>query len=147
MKLQLKVNCRKKFGLVCQLLAEPAQILFYNSLSVYNSLSAAIQLYMILPLVEVCRRRTIQIGRRQFKRFGMTQIWKQMFAPTLKRSFKLAILWMFLVSLMIQQSINFTLLDIQSKRLSMKIMLDSYKSGKDHLHLSHYMSHRLVFIS
>ena len=27
-----------KFGLVCQLLAEPAQILSYNSLSAYNSL-------------------------------------------------------------------------------------------------------------
>ena len=49
-ELQLKVNCSKKFGLGCQLLAEPAQILSYNSLSVYNSLSAAIQLYMIRPL-------------------------------------------------------------------------------------------------
>ena len=37
-ELQLKVNCSKKFGL----LAEPAQIFFY-----YNSLSAAIYLYMI----------------------------------------------------------------------------------------------------
>ena len=31
-ELQLKVNCRKIFGLVCQLLAKPVQILFYNSL-------------------------------------------------------------------------------------------------------------------
>ena len=38
------------FGLVCQLLAEPAQILSYNILLVYNSLSAAIHLYMILIL-------------------------------------------------------------------------------------------------
>ena len=44
-ELQLKVNCSKKFGLVCQLLAEPAHILFYNSLS------AAIHLYMIRPLI------------------------------------------------------------------------------------------------
>ena len=36
-----KVNCMKKFGLACQLLAESAQILSYNSLS------AAIHLYMI----------------------------------------------------------------------------------------------------
>ena len=43
----LKVKCRKKFGLVCQLLAEPAQILFYNSLLVYYSLSAIIHWYMI----------------------------------------------------------------------------------------------------
>ena len=50
-KLQLKVNCRKKFGLVCQLLAEPAQILPYNSLLVYNSLSAAIRLCMIWAMV------------------------------------------------------------------------------------------------
>ena len=33
--------------LVCQLLAKPAQILSYNSLSVYNSLSAAIHLYNV----------------------------------------------------------------------------------------------------
>ena len=34
-----KVNCRIKFGLVCQqLLANPDQILSYNSLAVYNSL-------------------------------------------------------------------------------------------------------------
>ena len=46
-ELPLKVNCRIKFGLVCQLLAEAAQILSYNSRSVYNSLSAAIHLYMI----------------------------------------------------------------------------------------------------
>ena len=39
--------CRKKIGLVCQLLAESAQILSYNSLLVYNSLSAVIHLYMI----------------------------------------------------------------------------------------------------
>ena len=43
--LQLKVNSsRKKFGMICQLLADPAQILSYNSLSVYNKLSAAIHL-------------------------------------------------------------------------------------------------------
>ena len=38
-ELQLKVNCRKKFGLVCQLVlaAQPAQIFFYNPLSVSNS--------------------------------------------------------------------------------------------------------------
>ena len=41
----LKVNCRGKNGLVCQLLAKPA-LLIYNSLLVYNSLSAAIHLYM-----------------------------------------------------------------------------------------------------
>ena len=29
-ELQLEVNCRKKFVLVCQLFAEPAQILSYN---------------------------------------------------------------------------------------------------------------------
>ena len=38
---RLEVNCRIKFGLACQLLAEPAQILSYNSLS------AAIHLCMI----------------------------------------------------------------------------------------------------
>ena len=55
----LKVNCRKKFGLVCQLLAEPALILFYNSLSVYNSLSAAIHLYMIQALLHtICSRKS-----------------------------------------------------------------------------------------
>ena len=38
----------ENFGLVCQLmLAEPAQILSYTSLSVYNSLSGVIYLYMI----------------------------------------------------------------------------------------------------
>ena len=34
-------------GLVCQLFAEPAQILSYNSLLVYSLLSAVIHLYMI----------------------------------------------------------------------------------------------------
>ena len=33
--------------MICQLRPEPTQILSYNSLSVYNSLSAAIHLYMI----------------------------------------------------------------------------------------------------
>ena len=47
MNCRLKVNYRKKFELVCQLLADPAPILSYNSLSVYNSLSASIHLYMI----------------------------------------------------------------------------------------------------
>ena len=50
MNCRLKVNCRKQFRLVCHLLAEPAQIFSYNSLSVYNagnSLSIAIHLYMI----------------------------------------------------------------------------------------------------
>ena len=42
-----KVNCRKKFGLVCQLLAESVQILSCYLLSVYNSLSAEIHLYII----------------------------------------------------------------------------------------------------
>ena len=33
---RLKVNCRKKFGLVCKLLADLAQILSYKSLLVYT---------------------------------------------------------------------------------------------------------------
>ena len=45
MNCRLQVNCKKCFCLVCQMLAEPAQILFYNSLS------AAIRLYMIWALV------------------------------------------------------------------------------------------------
>ena len=44
---RLKVNCRIKFGLAQPTDGRPAQILSYNSLSVYNSLSAAIHLYMI----------------------------------------------------------------------------------------------------
>ena len=44
----LQVNCRIKFGLVCKLL-QTSPIFFINSLSVYNSLSAAIHLYMIRP--------------------------------------------------------------------------------------------------
>ena len=43
-------ECRIKFWLVCQLLAEPAQISSFNSLSVNNSFSAAIHLYMIRAL-------------------------------------------------------------------------------------------------
>ena len=42
---RLKVNFRKKIGLVCQLLAKPAQILSNNSLS------AAIHMYMIRVIV------------------------------------------------------------------------------------------------
>ena len=46
---RLKVNCRKIIGLVSlpNVDQAPAQILSYNSLLVYNSLSAAIHLYMI----------------------------------------------------------------------------------------------------
>ena len=39
-------------GLLGQLLAVPLQILSYNLLSAYNSLSAAIHLYMIWPQVQ-----------------------------------------------------------------------------------------------
>ena len=47
---RLKVNCRKNFGLAWQLLAKPDQSFSYNSLSVYNSLSAPIHLYMMRAL-------------------------------------------------------------------------------------------------
>ena len=56
-ELQLKVNCRLKvnfrikFGLARPKVGRPTQIFSYNSLSVCNSLSAAIHLYMIWPLV------------------------------------------------------------------------------------------------
>ena len=47
----------EKFGLVCQLLAEPAQILSYNSLS------SAIHLYMIQALVPTPSIFTRELGR------------------------------------------------------------------------------------
>ena len=47
---RLKVNCGKKFGLVCQLLTEPAQILSYYLLLVYNSLQSVL-LYMIRAFI------------------------------------------------------------------------------------------------
>ena len=52
-ELQLKVNCRIKFGLARPTVGRPDQILFYNLLSVckYNSLSAAIHVYMIRLLM------------------------------------------------------------------------------------------------
>ena len=56
-ELQLKVNCRLKvncwikFGLARLTVGRPAQIFSYNSLSVYNSLSAEIHLYMIWSYV------------------------------------------------------------------------------------------------
>ena len=46
-----KVNCRIKFGLAGPRVGRPAQVFSYNSLSVYNSLSAAIHLYMIRAIV------------------------------------------------------------------------------------------------
>ena len=45
-----QVNCRKKFGLAWPKVNRPAHIFSYNLFSVYNSLSAAIHLYMIRPL-------------------------------------------------------------------------------------------------
>ena len=45
------MNCRIKFGLVRPTtVGRPTQFFFYNSLSVYNSVSAAIHLHMIRPI-------------------------------------------------------------------------------------------------
>ena len=44
------MNCRIKFELARPTVGRPVQIVSYNSLSVYNSLLAAIYLYMILPI-------------------------------------------------------------------------------------------------
>ena len=49
-ELQLKVNCRINFWPARPTVGRPAHIFSYNSLSVYNSLSAAIHLYMIRPI-------------------------------------------------------------------------------------------------
>ena len=50
-ELQLKVNCRIKFGLAQPtVVGRPAQIFSYNSLSVNNSLSASIHLYDVLEV-------------------------------------------------------------------------------------------------
>ena len=48
---RLKVNCRIKFGLAPPTFGRPAQMFSHNSLSVSNSLSAAIHLYTIQPYV------------------------------------------------------------------------------------------------
>ena len=50
MNCRSKVNCRIKFGLARQTVGRSAQILSYNLLLVYNSLSASIHLYMIQAL-------------------------------------------------------------------------------------------------
>ena len=63
-ELQLKVNCKIEFGLGRPPVGRPVQILFYNSLSVYNSISAAIHLYVIHPL-KVCLSQPISIIEEQ----------------------------------------------------------------------------------
>ena len=47
---RLKVNCMIEFELARPTVGRPAQMFSYNLLSVYNSLLAAIHLYMIRPL-------------------------------------------------------------------------------------------------
>ena len=57
------MNCRIKFGLAWPAtVGRPVEIFPYNSLSVYNSLSAAIHLYMIRPLEKI-KVRNFQVGK------------------------------------------------------------------------------------
>ena len=76
-ELQMKVNCRKKIGLVSQLLAEPAQNFPFNTLSVYNSLSAAFHLYMIWAYV--CVHCTLTHVLRHFNYFLHFEFWQEKF--------------------------------------------------------------------
>ena len=58
-ELQVKVNCRIKFGLARPTVGRSAHISSYNSLSVYNSLSSAIHLYMIQPIIWILEPQTL----------------------------------------------------------------------------------------